>query len=387
MKKSLLTLVLCAALVSACMAYGTAGGPVAAGQEGRGRADIDIGFFYNYLSPFGSWVDFSPWGYVWCPAGFGFGWNPYADGEWLWTDDGWFWDSAYDWGWAPFHYGRWGFDDDLGWFWVPGITWGPAWVTWCWNDSFIGWAPIPPGIEFEVGIGFSAFPEIPFRDWCFVDGRHFLDRDLDRSIIPFERNRGILSNVSERGNISFEGGRIFNGGLRVDDVRRWTGRNVTTFRVESGDRPGRMVGANSVRVYRPSVTRNEGARPQTFMRRDEAVKRAPEMRMNRGNQGRAPVAGERPPMSMNERHNQETQTMQQSQQRERQAMMERQKKEAAAAANEAERQRVNQDYQKKQQEMQQRHAEEQKQMSQRHQQERQQSGGGQQPPPKPPKKK
>src|SRR6185436_6691266 len=73
------------------------------------------------------------------------------NGHWIWTDDGWFWASEYEWGWAPFHYGRWSYDDHLKWFWVPDVTWGPAWVTFRTGDAYYGWAPLPPGAFIEGG--------------------------------------------------------------------------------------------------------------------------------------------------------------------------------------------------------------------------------------------
>ena len=84
--------------------------------------------FYDQLSPFGMWVDYPNYGYVWIPDGDP-DFSPYVtSGYWVFTDDGWMWASDYPWGWAAFHYGRWDFDDMYGWFWVPDDEWGPAWV-------------------------------------------------------------------------------------------------------------------------------------------------------------------------------------------------------------------------------------------------------------------
>src|ERR1700754_3890356 len=70
--------------------------------------------FYDELSPYGQWVDYPDYGYVWTPnAGPDF--RPYAtNGYWTYSDYGWTWVSNYNWGWAPFHYGR-GFYDNYYW--------------------------------------------------------------------------------------------------------------------------------------------------------------------------------------------------------------------------------------------------------------------------------
>jgi len=107
--------------------------PVSAQQE-----NVSFQVFYDQLSPYGQWVDYANWGYVWIPdAGPDF--EPYSTaGHWVMTKYGWTWVSEYPWGWAPFHYGRWDFNDDLGWFWIPDTEWGPAWVTWRRANGYYG---------------------------------------------------------------------------------------------------------------------------------------------------------------------------------------------------------------------------------------------------------
>ena len=75
--------------------------------------------FYDDLSPYGAWVEYPNYGYVWIPNAIS-GFSPYATGgHWVLTDEGWTWDSDYPWGWAAFHYGRWDYDNAYGWFWIP----------------------------------------------------------------------------------------------------------------------------------------------------------------------------------------------------------------------------------------------------------------------------
>ncbi len=374
MRKLIPAFVFIMALVVACSAY-------APYEEGPGAqvavgGNIDIGFFYDYLSPWGSWVDFSPWGYVWCPAGLGFGWRPYSYGDWLWTDDGWFWDSFYEWGWGPFHYGRWGWDDGLGWFWVPGSTWGPAWVSWCWNDDYFGWAPLPPGVGFRAGFGIGSVPRIPDRYWSFVDGRHFGDRDMDRWVLPMERNRTILSSARYRGNLSVSGDRIMNRGVDLDRVERLRGDNLPRYNLRDADRPGPVrVEQQSVNVFRQPVARTTAARPRTFLRRDEAAAQAPQVR--------TPTGEVMPPETrtqrMQERQSHEREILQQSQEQEKQMLQQRRQEEINRAQNQNEKSRIDRQYQQRQQNLQRQHQQERNQMQQRHQQEEQKSskaGGG-----------
>jgi hypothetical protein len=373
MKKNLVTIFISLVLLAGCSVY-LPSGELETGYPRGGRyGEVDIGFFYDYLSPFGTWVEFSPYGYVWCPSYLGYGWRPYSNGHWLWTDYGWTWFSDYDWGWVPFHYGRWDWDDGLGWFWVPDNIWGPAWVTWCWNDMYIGWAPLPAGVDFIAGVGISGFSRrLPSRFWCFVQGPHFLAPDMRRYVLPFERNATIFNYGINRGNITVYNNRIFNGGVGIDEVQRLTRHRVTRFRLEDAGRPGRMqVEGGMVRIYRPPILRNEAARPRAFVPRSEAPQRLPEMR------GQAPERGEQPAeiqKRLREDHNQERRLLEQSQQAEREQLRRQQEDGARRAANAAERERVNRETQARQREVQQRHAEERAQMEQRHQEEERNAG-------------
>jgi uncharacterized protein DUF6600 len=114
--------------------------------------------FYNSLAPYGTWVDVPNYGWCWQPTVVvvDSAWQPYCNnGCWLWTDQGWYWNSYYSWGWAPFHYGRWCQYPGYGWLWCPDNVWGPAWVCWRNSPGYCGWAPLPPGACFTSGVGWT----------------------------------------------------------------------------------------------------------------------------------------------------------------------------------------------------------------------------------------
>src|SRR5215831_8354043 len=113
----------------------------------------DVTYFYNDLSPYGTWVDLEGVGWCWQPrvVVVNHTWRPYCDaGHWVYTDAGWFWQSDYSWGWAPFHYGRWQLHPRCGWVWFPDRVWAPSWVVWRSEGDHCGWAPVPPHAVFDV---------------------------------------------------------------------------------------------------------------------------------------------------------------------------------------------------------------------------------------------
>ena len=99
--------------------------------------------FYEPLAPFGYWTEVPRYGWCWYPTNVEQGWRPYINGNWVWSDGGWYWASEEPWAWATYHYGRWVWDPYYGWLWVPGLESAPAWVAWREGGDYVGWAPLP----------------------------------------------------------------------------------------------------------------------------------------------------------------------------------------------------------------------------------------------------
>jgi hypothetical protein len=122
------------------------------------------------LRPYGSWQADSQYGRFWRP-GVPSGWQPYLDGQWVWTRYGWTWASYEPWSWT-FHYGRWSYLPAWGWGWFPGSTWGPAWVRWSTYGGYVGWAPLSP---FGAP-GFNRYVFVRDYDFCAPRLRHHFIR-------------------------------------------------------------------------------------------------------------------------------------------------------------------------------------------------------------------
>ena len=90
MKKTLGFLVIVLILgAAACVRYVPYRGPErypdSRYERDYGRTgSLDDAYFYNELEPYGIWVSFRPYGYVWIPRDVGYGWRPYTRGRWVW---------------------------------------------------------------------------------------------------------------------------------------------------------------------------------------------------------------------------------------------------------------------------------------------------------------
>ncbi len=209
------------------------------------QADVNYDYFHTQLAPFGAWVQVPSYGWCWRPdaaIAANPNWRPYYDmGRWVYTDNGWFWQSDYTWGDIPFHYGNWILQPGYGWLWVPGYTWGPSWVFWrqAEADNCIGWAPLPPGavfvdggwvyhggvhvgVDFDFGLGADFFVFVGcdhFHDGFFrMRGHEYIYH------VPHERirafyGRTVIHNDFRRD----EHGRLVNDGIGRERMERVTG--------------------------------------------------------------------------------------------------------------------------------------------------------------------
>lgn len=253
--------------VSLSLVLGTSMKNSASAQVGVG-VQITYQDFYDQLSPYGRWMEYPDYGYVWMPN-VGADFRPYStNGRWVWSDEyEWIWASDYSWGWAPFHYGRWFQDPMYGWMWMPGYEWAPAWVAWRDGGDYYGWAPLRPGIN--IGINFSIGSYNPPVDyWCFAPRRYIASPRIYNYCLPARQNVTIINNTTIINNYGRRGNNVFVTGPRRGDAERYAG-NIRSVRFREVNSPGRArVRNNEVSFYRPNIQRdnNRNIAPRNFDR-------------------------------------------------------------------------------------------------------------------------
>ncbi|WP_262967032.1 DUF6600 domain-containing protein, partial [Methylobacter psychrophilus] len=196
------------------------------------RVNIESNTFYDALAPYGNWVDHPLYGQVWYPDNVAQDWRPYTDGYWAYTDNyGWLWVSYEPWGWAPFHYGRWAWDNWYGWIWVPGRTWAPAWVFWRSGGGYAAWAPMPPNVMWQSGVGlnisyFNYDRDLRWDSWVAVREHDLPDRHISRHISPRSHNRQVINVTNYTNNVTLINNTIVNQGVPVKQIEEVTRRRV-----------------------------------------------------------------------------------------------------------------------------------------------------------------
>lgn len=247
----------------------------------NGPGGVTYQQFYDELSPYGNWISYPGYGYVWSPYDAGF--RPYgSNGHWVYSTFGWTWVSGYRWGWAPFHYGRWFLDVRFGWLWIPGYQWAPAWVAWRGGGGYYGWAPLGPGMSINISIG-----SIPGNYWSYVPGRYMGHRNMSRYYV--RNNTTIINKTTIINNNYYNDNRTinYNSGPQVRDVERYTNSRIAPVRVVNRSTPGNSnVNNNQLTIYRPQVRQgNTEARPSKIVSepvRNTGSRNAPVRQLNEG---------------------------------------------------------------------------------------------------------
>ena len=273
MKHLLLFSLACCLFIAACAPSHTS---VTVQYNSGEPAYANVGYetFYRELSPYGRWIDYPGYGYVWIPnaeAGF----RPYASGgHWVYTDYGWTWVSTYSWGWAPFHYGRWLYEEGYGWIWVPGQEWAPAWVTWGHSGGYYGWAPLAPNVH--AGVSASWTP--PAHYWNFVPAQHITQVNVNNYVTNTTTNVTVVNNITKNvtiinnnvtnnnitnNNINNKSVTVYNMGPARNDVEKAVNHPIQPLKLSESKQPGAAsMSNNQLVVYKPRVQQQTGTGPK-----------------------------------------------------------------------------------------------------------------------------
>lgn len=206
--------------------------------------------FYENLAHYGQWIEDANYGYVWSPNVTG-NFRPYfTNGHWAMTQFGNTWVSDYKWGWACFHYGRWIFDSYYGWLWLPGTTWGPAWVMWRVGSGYYGWAPLSPDFQFKPG----ATPEkytCPKDWWVFLPPQYLYTGNYYSYWSGPTGNSAILKSATQINNYYENSNITFIYGPYTKEVEKVAKKPIKQFHLGSSANVLTKVHHEEIKMFRP----------------------------------------------------------------------------------------------------------------------------------------
>ncbi|MGA3170651.1 MAG: DUF6600 domain-containing protein [Chthoniobacteraceae bacterium] len=240
--------------------------------------DVSEQAFFDYLSPFGTWLEMPGYGFVWRPQATlqDVNWRPYTLGRFIFTDAGWTWDSDEPFGWITYHYGRWMRTHTLGWVWVPGDQWAPAWVAWRYGNDFVGWAPLPPEAQFDAASGIQQWTDAQYSlgasDYTFVPASEFGDDSMASVEVPPDDEGPVYDESTNVTDIYYDAGYggIICYGPNYDFMRTKARRALERLSLQRDGfaehgRNGAVVSGKKFEVTAPRIVGSpEPAAPRNF---------------------------------------------------------------------------------------------------------------------------
>jgi hypothetical protein len=162
-------------------------------------------------------------------------WQPYSRGEWVMTDNGWYFLADSEPMEITHHYGRWWNSPDLGWVWLPGKVWSPAWVTWRESDDLIAWSPVPPNV-FIVNNSIPVV-QVPVDNFVVVPKQDFTRPEIYKYMRIENRNNTIIHEMRKLDGPMVVNHTIINRG---PEVRTIEAAANTTIKKRMIDRVNRI---------------------------------------------------------------------------------------------------------------------------------------------------
>jgi len=283
--------------------------PVAAVSADAASPPPSYDYFQAQLQPYGRWVDIFGVGPCWVPAQAADPlWRPYFNsGHWVFTDQGWFWQSDYPWGEIAFHYGRWIRDINYGWVWVPAYDWAPAWVAWRYAeaDGCCGWAPLPLEARFDArlglcwhgGVALDVDFGLQMNAFVFIGFGNFWVHDYRTVIIGPERVRYFYGRSVVHNGYRMEHGRFVSEGIGRDRMASLTHRDIKVAAAhelrateEHRNIQNRVAEhprlAETAQHHLNTASHATATRPTTTARREESAPASREARTEPGSSSR-----------------------------------------------------------------------------------------------------
>ncbi len=159
--------------------------------------------------------------------------TPYLNGQWVYTDEGWYFKANTPQEDLTSHYGRWSKDEELGWVWLPGKTYSPAWVDWRQNDDYVAWAPVPPGTYIEND-AVNVKEQINENRYTIVEKKNMTEPSVYKYRYQYVENKNkiMIKEMTKTDGVMIKEKTVINKGPDVSDIEKKSGKKIETVKIK-----------------------------------------------------------------------------------------------------------------------------------------------------------
>jgi hypothetical protein len=179
--------------------------------------------------------------------------KPYSNGQWINTEDGWYFKAPTPAEEITSHYGRWTQNDRLGWLWVPGRVWSPAWVDWRENDDYVAWTPVPPHVYLS-----GSTLNVPAIDdenkYVIIEKKNFTEPQLYKYMYLENKNKIMIKEMKKVDGVMIVNRTVINKGPEVSVIEKKTGKTIEKVKLNKSDnRNDVKYTSDAITVYAPKL--------------------------------------------------------------------------------------------------------------------------------------
>ena len=199
--------------------------------------------------------------------------TPYANGQWVYSDQGWYFKANTPQEDLTTHYGRWTQDENLGWVWLPGKTYSPAWVDWRQNDDYVAWAPIPPATYIEND-AVNVKEQINENRYTIVEKKSMMEPSVYKYRYQYVENKNkiMIKEMKKIDGVMIKEKTVINKGPDVTDIEKKTGKKIEVVKINKVEKKEDSgVKDNTINVYHPEFKKVKEAKNEPVSKPEKLV--------------------------------------------------------------------------------------------------------------------
>ena len=197
---------------------------------------------------------------------------PYSNGEWVYTDAGWYFKAPTPYEETVHHHGRWVNSPSIGWTWVPGRVWAPAWVDWRENDTYIAWTPVPPGIYIVNNV--IVPPQVVEERYMIVEKKHFGGPDMYKYMYKENKNKIMIKEWKRVDGVMVMNKTVINKGPDITGIEKVKGNKIERVSIKKISSKDKVkYSGTEYNVYSPSFkkVKSKGSKKTTVSKPNISV--------------------------------------------------------------------------------------------------------------------